>query len=836
MGVHGLTTYLREKKRLLSTTTALSSSSTTAVPIVVDGWSFIYDLYQSSNLPWVYGGEYVEFVRLVKSVVESWIRVGLKVYFVFDGACPDLKFPTVISRLAQSHVQPAQLFFRTSVASRSAGRFLSETRILPPLAYSACIYALESLRTTTEGLELHFADEEGDPYAVELAGRLGGYVVGNDSDFVIFNSEGYRGYIPLDEMVWQTPVVEESEPINEEDGDFQPVKNSKAKRKPAHNAQNLGGLLPPENAGQLTLSFISYSPDTLAKQLKIPTSLLPLLGALVGNDFSKESESNSRKIQALFFERSLSLSQRIEKVAATIHTVIAPGASHRKAKHQVGSVMDLIDRTVNALLSRLVTSMGTGEIEQIVEKIVNATLQYAIPKYGGDVAGHEGLWSSRVCALHDAEACTILPMISHNVMQQAEKTDQADPNLLEAREKYLDAYRGGLFSPKNMDVLNTGSSWARIFLENPDLETVGRSIGQPIREWIYSILDDTVGLPITDAGAENTAADGNESTDMPNGDVDASDDEELIDVVESDDEDIPIPSDYLAPLKGELHRLHSGSEDTSDDEATEPPASIISHRSLVRSPPTVIDYCRRGTRIAAEVVNVKPISEMLDSISLPEYADENAPPLILRSEEERFTILLRILHSDIPDIRHLRAEATLAALAVRWVVKTLHTRWEGTGSKEREKERWSKNEAQAFLSSFIWASSDIVNGDHLKSNPPPPIDDRNIQLTAQILMAMDTIEQLSQTLLLIDRVPSSAHQFSGRAFHALLTGTASFKPSLPADMWPIAEAGLSDAFLQERAKKVKKAKAEKPAATPASKVKTNGSKAGLFALLGDMDA
>jgi len=47
--------------------------------------SFIYGLYNSNNLPWVYGGEYAEFTRLVKTVVEAWIKVGLQVSFVFDG-------------------------------------------------------------------------------------------------------------------------------------------------------------------------------------------------------------------------------------------------------------------------------------------------------------------------------------------------------------------------------------------------------------------------------------------------------------------------------------------------------------------------------------------------------------------------------------------------------------------------------------------------------------------------------------------------------------------------------------------------------------------------------
>jgi hypothetical protein len=39
MGVHGLTTYLREKKHLLSTTSVRSATSKDSVSVVVDGWS-----------------------------------------------------------------------------------------------------------------------------------------------------------------------------------------------------------------------------------------------------------------------------------------------------------------------------------------------------------------------------------------------------------------------------------------------------------------------------------------------------------------------------------------------------------------------------------------------------------------------------------------------------------------------------------------------------------------------------------------------------------------------------------------------------------------------------
>ena len=697
--------------------------------------------------------------------------------------------------------------------------------MLPPLAYSACIHALETLRSTTHSLELHFADEEGDPYAVELAGRIGGYIVGNDSDFVILNSDGYLGYIPSSEMVWQIPDLPQDVDsiMNGDDGEFQTVRKPKAKRK-VSGVRFSGGLVPPDDVPELLLTVVAYSPQTLAEHLNIPVSLLPLLGALVGNDFSKDSESNSRKIQALFFDRQLTLSQRIEKVASTIHSVISPGSQRRKAKHQVGSVMDLIDGTVNALLSRLTTTMGTGEIESIVDKIVNASLQYAIPKYGGDVEGREGLWSTSFCALHDPEACPLLPMISRKVMRQAGDLIKNAPDLLEAREKYLDAYRSGLFPPGCMDIVSTGSSWPRLFLENPDLETVSRSIGRPIQEWTISILEDTVGVPTADH------EDGGESVGK---------DDELIDVVESDGEG-STSSDFLAPLKGELHRLHSSEDGT----ATDPPASVSSHRHLLPSgPPILTLYLRKGTRIASEDIEVTPISNLLSSISLSEYATDVSPPLVLRSVEDRLVVFLRALASDFPSVRQLSPDNLLPVLAVRWIVHTLHRRWEESGNKEREKERWTKKEARCFLSSILW-TSDIQSPSEstgIRSAEFPPIEDRNVQLMAQILMALDTIEQLSQVLLLTERVPFEIHRISGRRFHAMLTGTTTtVTHSLPSDVWDSTEAGLSDAFQEERVKKVKRSKAEKQAVVSALNGKASTQavpKKGLkFALLDDVEA
>ncbi|PPR05256.1 hypothetical protein CVT24_008282 [Panaeolus cyanescens] len=826
MGVHGLTTYLREKQRLLSTAKLITSSQPQAIPIVVDGWSFIYHIYNSYNLPWVYGGEYSEFSRLVRHIVECWMKIGLQIFFVFDGPCPDLKFPTIISRMTESRVRPGQLFFRTSEVSRANGRFLRENRILPPLAYAVCVEVLQSLRSNQ--LELHFADEEGDPYAVELAGRLGGYVVGNDSDFVIFNASGYRGYIPMDEMVWQiAPSDDDLNASVDGDDDFQTVKKPKAKAKPMQKSASAIGAFPPENQEDLSMSFISYSPDAFANHLRIPASLLPLLAALVGNDFSKDNDSSTRRTQALFFERQLTLIERIEKVANAIRDVIAPDGPRRKAKHQVGSVMDLIDRTVNSLLVRHVGTLGSGEIDAIIDKIVNATLQYAIPKYSGETPGREGLWESSFCALHQAESCGFLPLISRRVMWQAE-TNQSNPQLLQAREKYLDAYRRGTLEAKVMDTLNTASFWPRLFLENPDLETVQRSIAAPIRRWVYAILDDILGLPPSTVGDGDSAIEG--SVDEPQDEDE--DEDELIDVVEIDSED-EFP-DYLAPLKGELHKLHP-----SDDEVSEPPPSILSHHSPGTGPVIISEYIRRGTRIASEDIRVPSICDQLESIELPEYSIDDAPPLTLRSEEDRLTILLRILRSDVASVRHLAPAYVVPVLALRWVASSVHLRWKETGSWDREKERWTKAEAACFLASCF---DNSMSATPVSKEEYPPIQDRNIQLTAQVLAALEAVEEIVQVLLLTERVPFSLQKFSGMYFHRLLTSHASIPNTLIQDALEASQEGMTDAFQEERVKKGRKPKPVKSNQHPVSVMGSNSkdkkssmASKGLFSMLADMD-
>ncbi|KAI6112027.1 hypothetical protein EDD16DRAFT_1605755 [Pisolithus croceorrhizus] len=849
MGVHGLTTYLRENKRVLGKTVHFPSASGDAVTtIVVDGWSFIFEIYLQSHLPWVYGGEYTEFSQYVEQVVLSWIAIGLKVYFAFDGPTPELKIPTLTSRMNGGTVEQSLIFFRTSPASRCTPRFLRETNILPPLAYEVCVQTLQRLASSGKRpLEVHFADEEADPYAVELAGRLGAYVVGNDSDFVIFSSGLYEGFISLDELMWILPDADGETYAckgRDRDDDFQTVVRGKARKPPTQQQNITSGLIPPADVPfeDLTLNASVYTPAALASHLKIPVTILPLLAALVGNDFSNQS-STQRNVQSLFFERKLSLSQRIAHTGNTLTGILNAASQPRKARHQVESVMDLITRTVNALLVRAPSHVAPGEVDAVVDRIVNAALKYAIDKYDGEIYGPDSLWPTRMCALHHQDACPFVTLFMRTHPCSSHGDTGNDSAALRLGAMYVEAFRSGKLKPKIADIMNTGAYWPKLFLENPDLETVAKSIGRPIRLWIYALLEDGVGLPdaseisssVTDSVAEDDR--GLHGEDGKNLD-------ELIDVEEhlSDDDD----TDLLAPLRGELERLR-----TADDSTSEPPASATSH-SRSRLPPgpkNVTEYIRRGSRIAPDEVRVPDLAVLMSSSAFKAFIDsETYVPWQLRSLEERITLFLHILESNVPLMRDLPPVQLFGVLVVRWVIRTLHLRAVESGmTKDREKERWSQREARALLAFYIGSLEDneavgstTAHGDaQAQQLAGVPIMDRTIQLMAQALTAIETIQCLSQVLFLSDWIPVNVEGLSSSRFHACISQPSPV--SLPESMWNACVHSLEDAFRLEFPKKNRNAgmrKHDKPT-RPLAQTRSGtvgNRRSAHFAVLGDAEA
>ncbi|KAI0665698.1 hypothetical protein C8Q78DRAFT_1063616 [Trametes maxima] len=889
MGVHGLTTYLREHKSILSHTLQLphnlQSDSITSpggderITVVLDGWSFIYEVVHCADLPWVYGGEYPQLSRVIRQIVDAWIEVGMDLHFVFDGPYPTLKFPTLVSRITQNYVRNGLLFFRTSATARATPRFLHETAMLPPLSYGVCVETLVQLASGAhEGkLHVHIADEEGDPYAVALAGRLNAYVAGRDSDFVVLNAEGYKGYIPLDEMIWTLSQTQpagwdgegsiysvSTEADLDDDGGFKPARTARSRKKrPAAHQRSGQGIIPPVDApgpdAQLALTFSVYNPATLAAHLEIPVSVLPLLGALVGNDFTGSSDAGAAEVrtsrranlQRLFFERQLTLGQRIGRVANTLSGLLAAAfgqgatSSKKRGKKQIGSVMELIDAAVTALLLRPLDTFATGEKEAIVERVVEATLQYAIPKpsengtEGADETTHGVLqWVSDACPLHDVETCPLFISLSRLVPPPSD--DALGENTVPAktvedpyeivRAAYITAYRQGQFDPHILDAVQSATVWPRHFLEDPDKECVERSIGRPIRRWMYAILDASVGLP-EPPEPEDVEGDGEDS-----------DEDELVDVVEDSDDDV----DPLARLRGALKELDESDEEESADQQVSSSVVSTSTALTTSSPKTVTEYVRRGTRLAPEEVPVTRLAELLreHDLECPVYPQTSLPlPPPLWREDLRRKLLLLALESDHPSVAALPDDRIMAVLAVRFIVHRMHLRaQESPGVKERQLERWTQTEARAFLASTSSFIQHEPTAD--AATEPVRIVERHVQLVAQVSAALEALEQLSHALLLYPRIPSPASFFSGTRFHALLNEMPGVQGAGEVDeeVWRACLEGLENAYTalpQRRGKKEKKARAaEAAAAIPAkgSGKKGAGAKGGMFGLLADAEA
>ena len=683
------------------------------------------------------------------------------------------KFVTSANRMTQSIIQPSLLFFRTSHISRATPRFLRENSILPPLCYAATLDALRSL----DGIvEIYLADDEGDPFAVELAGRLGGYVTGRDSDFVILNSEGYAGYIPIDQMFWNTNSQEDGEDgQSQDDGGFKVARKNKARGYASEASASHQGIIPPDVGGELSLSCVVYTPQTLASHFQISISLLPLLAALIGNDFTADRRPTSK----LFFDRNMTVSQRIVRVASVLKSVsaIATGTSvKRKARRQVTNVVDFVDLTIESLLIRPM-SMGPGERESIVEKTVDATLQYAIPKHQGDGEG-----SNSLCALHDADFCPLVGCLSH---PSPNNTAGGETQVRkEVRFLYISAYRRGYLSPGLMDILSTGTAWPESFLENPDIEAVSRSLGRPIREWVYAVLDDGMGITEHDADPEGNGL-GERSADEASDD----DSDEIIDVVEEDSDEEMGYGNPLAPLQGALRELTIGSK---------PPPSTSSHTTTSRSmrPKYVTEHIRRGTRHAEEPVSVQSLATLLSShnIDINIGNGSNVRPIQLQDEDVRMTVFLRSLGSNTRLVKALPSEYLMAVVALRWIVSRLAFRAdEAQSSAEREKERWTVKEAQAYFASFSWGGSTSAE------ESSPPLENRSIQLTAHILATLDAVEMLSQALLLTNKAPNPAPLFSGKTFHQCLANGGTPITHVPPGLWDACVDGLEGAFAQEKA-------------------------------------
>ncbi|WVQ81788.1 hypothetical protein IAT38_003913 [Cryptococcus sp. DSM 104549] len=647
MGVRGLQTFVRENRGSLCRSVLLPETSEQEVerghmPIIVDAWGVIFQLYQDS-LPWTSGGEYLRFYQLTKALVNAWRRVGLEPTFVFDGAAPSEKHATILKRMAE--VLPnSQLFFNTSKESRSAssfGRNSSVRAILPAFASHSFIFALHRLGVATH----HVPTGEADGVCVMMADRVGGYVLGKDTDFVILvgRAERTRGYVPLDMMMWIEGAQEDGGEEGEDDGwekrsapaSFQTVQN---RRNKSHSPRQTS-LLPSPAHRHPTLVLTVIPPQALRQRLRLPANCMPLFASLVGTDYTPPAAHNQ------FFEASLDACQRIEKAARVLREqLFSPSANNAKKNADPGDfVVELVRRVVKKLC---IYPFDTDQaLLAMVNDIIEAALQYSLPN------GGECCTSYPFCGELDPLGCRTPGTVSgvSTPAGDGHALGEALPSRT-AVEAYAAAQRQGSLTAVTHGWLYPNRIYLRGLLEDPRLPSLRLSEGsRAIRRATFVIADEGLGSLRFVSGP--TPAQAKKEDKALRGllgvDVSASCSE-----VEFSGED--------------------GKMIVVDGEAGEP----------VQSSRVLVEWARVGSAVVPLDLRLPPKRDL----------ELGETPLCIAPLDERLRAFLSHMHSDTPAIRALPPSLQALVALVRFCVVEAP----GRGGRP-DAAKWRRDEAAAVL-------------------------------------------------------------------------------------------------------------------------------------------
>ncbi|OWT36546.1 hypothetical protein J008_05379 [Cryptococcus neoformans] len=719
MGVRGLQTFVRENRGSLCRSVLLperdpQGSQRGSIPLIVDAWGVIFKLYLDS-LPWASGGEYLRFYQITKQLIIAWRKVGLEPTFVFDGAAPIEKHPTILKRMTESLSTP-KLFYATSVSSRSEpsfGRGYSTKPLLPPFASHAFIFALHRLGAATH----HVPSGEADSACVIMAERVGGYVLGQDTDFLILvgKSERVAGYVPLDMLNWIEGEVSEEEAQDDKLGQS-PTKTFRpayGKRKKSHTPRQ-SSLLPSSNFHHPTLVMTVIPPQALRQRLRLPANYMALFASLVGNDYTPP-EALQR-----FYEPSLDVCQRIEKAARVLREqLFSPSANSRRYVNPGDFVVELVRRVVKKLC---IWQYDTEpDLLRAVNGIIEAALQYTSP-HGGECCS-----TYPFCGELDPLGCQT-PYNRPNIQAGNKNNGDDRSHSQKALEAYAAAQRKGSLLFITHGWLYPNRIYLRGALEDPTMASP--------RTWEGSRRVRLASYVIAEEGLGGFRFVDEPLPDLKNGMT-------------------PTERQEDRELRG-LLGVESSAESSEIDLASQG-AQSDDELEVVKDPPRVmVEYVRQGSagKIIPYTLDLPPRKNSSESI-----------PVCLRPLPDRLQAYLGPMQSDTPAIRFLPSSLQpLVAIIRHCVIEMARL----TEKNERATNpAWRRHEAYAVLKAGVgtfaqWRreldSEEMVGLRRKKLSPIsagneanewPTLERRHAHLIAQLSNAMMDSTSLSESLLLL---------------------------------------------------------------------------------------
>lgn len=795
------------------------------------------------------GGDYADIIEAVKDTIHAWRSVGLEPVFLWDGPMPLVKQPVYIARRA--HVAAANsAFMRSSPAARASKTFQVECCGVLPLLGDAVQSALLDLR-----VENIMVQTEADGAVAEHAEQRAGLAASKDSDFFILCARGASKarYTPVDSFEYivefqqpeqpsESAGQQDAETIANGDEDGFEVATSRRKRNRNRIAASTSARdfastqvlskAPPRSNTTMTLKSVrlrAYSSHELAAQLKLPPSLLPLLGSIVGNDYStpvqetvlfrhlnrlQDRIQNAAEVVRIEWQRTtkqamVKQAQRSAAFSRTLEGRLASksllGAAIEDDTRSEYSTASSATATPGAMTAQPYQASTVSEdpVQALVHAAVNNLLERA------DVA------TQRVYYISDSEKEACIESIIESMAAYSLLTNVSSSLLAESstffhrtiddrdRQSVLERYRSAFeachFPVKLVSALSERSAVMTIFPEDPDQKSVHVGAARDIRRWVYAILFSIWGMdwaretmeeprppPVEDSGYESDVS----SASSPSYEEGQSPDDVISVDTESESEDDEDGAELW----------HS-----ADSFPTRPGSVFDSTEPLeVKPPPAVQEYVRKGDRLVGELVKIDQLPELLkqNEDHLPasltelhgqhlafgstmsasqtngEPSSEPAPtPAPLLPLDTRFDLYRLALHSSDETFDSVPRHLLHLVASLRHIIASIAE--EHGESKKRLS--WTLPEVKAALYTGVHISaihqarkrgeqegSRILDKSHWV-NP----SSRGIHLSTTLQLVMESAHLLSCSLFLSpDELPSPYTLFDGPLFQYLVANEA----------------------------------------------------------------
>lgn len=668
MGVQGLTTYVKQVQRVVAEEVNLrvpeTSSSAPSSPhhLIIDGWAWMYRAYYDQVIDVVRGGDYLGYMLYVRQVLSAFRASGLEPIFMFDGPYLPQKIPTVLSRMGDLAASNS-VFMRSSYRSKASSQ---SAMSLPPLLYDA---TLEALRFSK--VQVVISESEADGAVAEMAERLGGWAVSNDSDFFILCSRGTkcRGYVPIDSIHYLVKLpmskaqADAAAAARTDDDGFAPVtKRGKAqvyRPKAVVKRESVTYQPPvtPEDGDLLGVQFMAYSSIKLAGVLGISPAMLPLLAALVGNDYTTSTQrrilspalpSGPARVEliAQYIKdeglRMASPGGRTNNLRSGTATPSAGRAGIGRtalAKSAVRSAS--IGGPASTSTSATATPTGTAMHPKLDEALaalaLNDPVRFMVHNVIERILANSATKPDQHIGPADKDELVdsiIESVYTYSLLTHASSLHLASPAAAFFKTpashsnvtNYQKAYELGYFERTNVEALTLKMALTRVVPEDPDQKSIQVTHARDLRRWIFTTLFSSWGMNWARDTLEEPAVDvEDDDQESSNGartraiPIVAGPGANRVDWAKEGDPDEMIPVQTPPSSFGSsLNISDDDDDDDDDDEIKSRPGSAVGLLDdeinvTVKPPPAVTEYARKGERYAADLCPLWSLETLVQS-------------------------------------------------------------------------------------------------------------------------------------------------------------------------------------------------------------------------------